>query len=60
MLAEQNDDTAIGQFRGRIVMHVFSELVSDFLPNFVFNTTTRRFVRGPATYVDAPIRDRYG
>ncbi len=57
MFTEINEDTSVGQFRGRIVVHVFSELMSDLIPNFVFNTTTNRFIRGPVTYVDPPVRE---
>jgi cytoplasmic FMR1 interacting protein len=42
MFKELNDDNALGQFRGRIVFHVFSELLSDLLPNFNYNSATRR------------------
>lgn len=57
LFAEVNEDTAVGQFRGRIVMHTFAELISDFFPNFLYNSITKRFVRGRVTFVDPPVRD---
>lgn len=52
-----NEDTSLEPFRGRVVVHVFSELVTDLLPSFCFNTTTRRYVRGPVQFVPPPPRD---
>uniref|UniRef100_A0A183BT41 DUF1394 domain-containing protein n=1 Tax=Globodera pallida TaxID=36090 RepID=A0A183BT41_GLOPA len=43
---------------GRITLHVFAELTDDLLPNFCFNTTTRRFVRGKLNYRKPPERGR--
>jgi hypothetical protein len=44
LLAEANRQVSAPN--GRITLHIFSELTDDLLPNFCFNTTTRRFVRG--------------
>jgi len=58
MLKEINDDVSLGQFRGRIIWHVFSELISDILPNFIYNSNTQRFVRGPHSFADDAVRER--
>jgi cytoplasmic FMR1 interacting protein len=50
MFAEANENFAVGVFRSRLVMHMFSELASDLLPNFVYCSATGRFVRGPASF----------
>ena len=49
MFSEMNDSVSVGNVRGRIVVHVVSELVSDLLVNFNYNSTTRRFVRHPSS-----------
>eukprot|EP00456_Euglypha_rotunda_P010037 TRINITY_DN1240_c0_g1_i2.p1 TRINITY_DN1240_c0_g1~~TRINITY_DN1240_c0_g1_i2.p1 ORF type:complete len:683 (-),score=97.03 TRINITY_DN1240_c0_g1_i2:19-1845(-) len=58
MLKEINQDVSIGQFRGRIIWHVFSELISDILPNFIYNSNTQRFVRGPQAFAEDAVRER--
>lgn len=40
LLAEVNHQVSTPN--GRLTLHVYSELVGDLLPNFCFNTTTRR------------------
>ena len=50
MFKEMNDDTVIGQFRNRVLYHVLAELLGDLLPNFVYNSTTDRFVRATSTF----------
>jgi cytoplasmic FMR1 interacting protein len=47
LLAEENANTYIGRFQGRIFSHVFSEMVEDILKNYIWNSTTRRFVESP-------------
>lgn len=32
---------------GRITLHIFSELVYDFLPRYCFNSSTQRFIKMP-------------
>eukprot|EP00475_Leptophrys_vorax_P029552 TRINITY_DN4350_c0_g1_i1.p1 TRINITY_DN4350_c0_g1~~TRINITY_DN4350_c0_g1_i1.p1 ORF type:complete len:1230 (+),score=372.45 TRINITY_DN4350_c0_g1_i1:848-4537(+) len=51
-----NDDTSFGVFRGRVLVHVFSEIIGDLLPNFVLSTTTQRFVRAKQAFQGAPMR----
>eukprot|EP00457_Paulinella_chromatophora_P000349 gb/GEZN01000349.1/.p1 GENE.gb/GEZN01000349.1/~~gb/GEZN01000349.1/.p1 ORF type:complete len:1473 (-),score=270.12 gb/GEZN01000349.1/:312-4730(-) len=58
MLKEMNEDVSIGVFRGRILWHAFSEIVSDLVPNFVFNSTTTRYVRSKVCFSDDVNRDR--
>ena len=58
MLKELNEDTTVGQFRNRILFHVLSELLSDLVPNYVYNTTTDRFVRAQQTFAGAVDRPR--
>jgi cytoplasmic FMR1 interacting protein len=45
MFRAVNDDASLGAFRGRILVHIYSELVGDLLPSFSYNTTSNRFVR---------------
>jgi cytoplasmic FMR1 interacting protein len=45
MLREVNDDISVVSFHGRTAVHALSELISDMLPNYVYNSGTRRFVR---------------
>lgn len=59
MWAEVNDDANLGQKRGRVVAHIFSELISDILPSFVFNEATQRWVRSLPELVSQPDRARY-
>ena len=46
MLKEANDDISAVSFHGRIVIHSLSELISEFFPNFVYHSNSRRFKRG--------------
>lgn len=66
MLKENNDDISVASFQGRIAVCALSELISDLLPNWVYNSGTRRFVPQPggaspkrASYRMQPI-DLYG
>jgi hypothetical protein len=59
MWAEVNDDVNLGQKRGRVVSHIFSELISDIRPSFVFCQTTQRWVRSLPELVTQPDRARY-
>lgn len=43
---------------GRITLHIYSEIVSDFLPRYCFNSSTQRFVRMPEGALDKISRDR--
>nr|CAD2184269.1 unnamed protein product [Meloidogyne enterolobii] len=43
---------------GRITLHIYSELNDDLFPNFCYNTTTKRFVRGKVNYRNPPDRGR--
>eukprot|EP00158_Paraphelidium_tribonemae_P007486 Partr_v1_DN28266_c0_g1_i2_m75668 putative cytoplasmic FMR1 interacting protein len=45
MLAESDESLAIVTHNGRIASHVFREILTDFLPNFCYNSVTQRFVR---------------
>ena len=58
MFSEMNDDTVVGQFRNRVLYHVLAELLGDVLPNFVYNSTTDRFVRAAKTFSNAIDRSR--
>jgi cytoplasmic FMR1 interacting protein len=51
ILREMNDDVSVGAIRGRLVMHIFTQLTTDLFPNFNYNGATRRFVRRPETPV---------
>jgi hypothetical protein len=44
-------------FSNKIVIHIISELRTDFIPHFVYNEATRRFVRGSATFIDEAKRE---
>ena len=58
MWKEMNDDTVVGQFRNRVLYHVLAELLGDLLPNFVYNSTTDRFVRAAKTFAASLDRSR--
>lgn len=58
LLAEANE--SVTGF-GKIQLHVFSELCLDVIPNYAYNSTTRRFVqsvRAPK-FADEPPRDNH-
>jgi cytoplasmic FMR1 interacting protein len=42
---------------GRITLHIFWELHYDFLPNFCYNSTTDRFIRGKVSFADQSERE---
>jgi cytoplasmic FMR1 interacting protein len=50
MLKEANQ--AVSSPHGRITLHCFWELNQEFLPNFVYNSTTNRFVRATMSFSD--------
>ena len=41
LLREANQ--AVSSVHGRITLHVFWELIYDFIPNFCYNSTTDRY-----------------
>ncbi|PAV64134.1 hypothetical protein WR25_05628 isoform C [Diploscapter pachys] len=43
---------------GRITLHVFWELNYDFLPNYVYNGSTHRFVRAKQIFRKTPAREK--
>ncbi|RCN45206.1 hypothetical protein ANCCAN_08779, partial [Ancylostoma caninum] len=43
---------------GRITLHVFWELNYDFVPNFIYNGSTHRFVRAKEVFRKTPARER--
>ncbi|KJH49205.1 cytoplasmic Fragile-X interacting family protein [Dictyocaulus viviparus] len=43
---------------GRITLHVFWELNYDFVPNFIYNGSTHRFVRAKEVFRKTPSRER--
>ncbi|OTF78594.1 hypothetical protein BLA29_009786, partial [Euroglyphus maynei] len=45
LLAEANQ--SVSDPYGRITLHIYSEMVSDFLPRYCFNSSTQRFIRMP-------------
>jgi hypothetical protein len=55
---EINHCTATGRFRGRITWHIFTELMADIIPAYIFNDTTNRFVVGADVLVEQPERER--
>lgn len=42
---------------GRVTLHIFWELHYDFLPNFCYNSTTDRFIRGKVSFADQSERE---
>lgn len=56
IVAEVDEAVGPAAFAGRALMHVLGSLVTDVIPNFSYNTSTRRFVRSPAVLkpVDRP------
>jgi len=58
MFKEMNSDVSVSSFRGRIVLHIFSELVADVMSDFTYNSGTERFIRSRHHWVDRPDRGR--
>lgn len=52
IMAEVNESSSVVSFEGKITRHVFEELCMDIFPNYIFNSHTQRFVKGP------PIKDK--
>jgi len=48
---------AVSSPHGRITLHIFWELHYDFLPNFCYNSTTDRFIRGKVSFADQSERE---
>ncbi|KAJ5078385.1 cytoplasmic fmr1-interacting protein-related [Anaeramoeba ignava] len=57
MLSEINESTSLVSLQNRITLHFLFELVEDIIPNFVFNSTTQRFLRAPRSFVHETLRD---
>ena len=45
MLREANECVGIMRVRSRILNHIVNEIIFDVIPNYVYNSTTQRFVR---------------
>lgn len=45
MLSEMQENISLVSFSSRLASQIWSELQTDFLPNFIFCNTTQRFVR---------------
>eukprot|EP00462_Mataza_sp_D1_P024883 CAMPEP_0175130372 /NCGR_PEP_ID=MMETSP0087-20121206/5972_1 /TAXON_ID=136419 /ORGANISM="Unknown Unknown, Strain D1" /LENGTH=1456 /DNA_ID=CAMNT_0016412587 /DNA_START=59 /DNA_END=4425 /DNA_ORIENTATION=+ len=58
LFKEVNDDTTAGRFRGRILWKIFLELLTDVFPNFVFNSTSNRFIKATVVFTDEVERDK--
>jgi cytoplasmic FMR1 interacting protein len=54
---EINGSTSLVSVHSRIIFHTIFELVSDFFPNFSYNTVTQRFVKSPILYTQEVTRD---
>ena len=55
---EVNDSSSLISYHSRIAFHIISELASDFLPNFNYTTTTKRFIRAPISFGEQRNRDK--
>ncbi|CAO4374658.1 unnamed protein product [Caenorhabditis nigoni] len=54
----QEANHAVNSPHGRITLHVFWELNYDFVPNFVYNGSTHRFVRAKQYFRKTPSREK--
>ncbi|KAF1758237.1 hypothetical protein GCK72_014695 [Caenorhabditis remanei] len=54
----QEANHAVNSPHGRITLHVFWELNYDFVPNFVYNGSTHRFVRARHVFRKTPAREK--
>lgn len=54
----QEANHAVNSPHGRITLHVFWELNYDFVPNFVYNGSTHRFVRARHLFRKTPAREK--
>ncbi|KAI8901764.1 cytoplasmic fragile-X interacting family-domain-containing protein [Globomyces pollinis-pini] len=52
MLMEIDGCISPGQNNGRILAHIIDELVNDFTPNYCFNNSISRFVKGSVFYTE--------
>lgn len=43
MLKEVNEESDATAFNGRIVVHIISEFLGDFLPNYCYNSLTEKY-----------------
>ena len=56
ILAEGDEETSLITLNGRIVSHTIQELVNDFLPNYSYNSVTKRFIRAPIATSESEAR----
>ncbi|GAM27817.1 hypothetical protein SAMD00019534_109930 [Acytostelium subglobosum LB1] len=57
IMNEVNDSTSLVSYHGRIALHTIFELMSDFGPNYTFNSITQRFVKAPYLFTDEITRE---
>ena len=52
LFREANQSLSATSLHSRIILHVISELVYDFLPNYNYCGATHRFIRAPISFVE--------
>lgn len=57
LLKEADLNVSSSSTNGRIVMHIIYEITADILPNYCFNSSTRRFVLTKCRLTKEPPRD---
>lgn len=58
ILLQGNDAVSVSSYHNRILLHILFEIASDFAPNYNFNFTTSRFLRGKHSLVEEIDRDQ--
>lgn len=56
MFAEANDSSSLASLHGRIILHLIFELVSDFAPNYSYNSVTQRWIRSSLSFTQVRLQ----
>ncbi len=59
LFAQVNDQVSLAGVGGRIQLHTLNELMHDVIPNYCYNSTTRRFLKSPVFYAEPIIRPHF-
>ncbi|EFA78321.1 component of SCAR regulatory complex [Heterostelium album PN500] len=57
ILNEVNESTSLVSYHGRIALHTIFEIMSDFAPNYTFNSITQRFIKAPYLFTEEVQRE---
>eukprot|EP01133_Synstelium_polycarpum_P001207 gene1207-1395_t len=57
IMNEMDESTSLVSYHGRIALHTIFEVMSDFAPNYTFNSITQRFIKAPYLFIDEVTRE---